>query len=129
MGQLTVTINARDYAIACEDGDEPRIEALARELDRRVVALAESVGQVGHARLLAIASLIMADELTDARAEVERLSARVEALEADAAEERETAAAAADRSTAGERRAATTAQALEDAAQRIDAIAARLQSS
>ncbi len=128
MGQLTVTINARDYAIACEDGDESRIDALARELDRRVSELTESVGQVGHARLLVIASLLMADELTDARAEVERLSARVEALEADAGAARETAAAA-DRSAAEDQRAATTAQALEDAAQRIDAIAARLQSS
>ena len=35
MAQVTITINAREYAIACEDGQEFRIMQLARILDEK----------------------------------------------------------------------------------------------
>lgn len=35
MAQVTITINAREYAVACEDGQETRILQLARLLDEK----------------------------------------------------------------------------------------------
>ncbi|MCR9220904.1 MAG: cell division protein ZapA [Alphaproteobacteria bacterium] len=122
MRQISVTINDRDYAIACDEGQEEHLVALAGYLDKRVRELAASIGQVGHARLLVIAGLLVSDELSDAFAEVEQLKARVAALEAEAK-----AGAESDAERAVSDGAA--AAALESAAGRIEAIAARLEGS
>ena len=66
MGQIQVTINGRSYGIACDDGQEAHVGRLARYLERKVAGLVEEVGQVGDARLLLMASLVVADELAEA---------------------------------------------------------------
>lgn len=76
MGQITVTINESSYVLACGDGEEEHIAGLARSLDRRVANLVSSVGQVGEARLLLMASLMMADELWEATYQLEHLQAQ-----------------------------------------------------
>ncbi len=67
MGQVSVDINGRSYAIACDDGEEQHITELGHQLSGRVTELAEAVGQVGDARLLVMAGLLLADELNAAR--------------------------------------------------------------
>lgn len=88
MAQVSVTINGRKYQIACEDGQEAHLARLAAYVDRRINELVASVGQIGDSQLLVMASLLIADELSDAYAEVETLragdrlaSARVDAEE------------------------------------------------
>ena len=63
MGQVTVTVNGRAYQIACEDGKERHVEQLAAYVEAHVSELAKDVGQVGEARLLMMASLLIADDL------------------------------------------------------------------
>lgn len=67
MGQVTVRINDQPYQLACRDGEEPQIEALGRYVDAKVRGLVDAVGNVGDARLLMMAALIITDELMDAR--------------------------------------------------------------
>ncbi len=111
MSQVSVTINSRPYNIACDDGQEPRIRRLAQYVDARVGEFARSLGQVGEARLLLLAALVIADELSDANEALaqEKSRARAAAAEAD-----------------GE--AATAAAAIHGLAQRIEGLAARLES-
>ena len=66
MGQVSVPVNGRSYAIICEDGQETRIRRLAQYVDAKVGEFVGSVGQVGEARLLLLAALVIADELSDA---------------------------------------------------------------
>ena len=68
MSDLSITINGRNHVIACEDGQEEHLARLAEYIDKRVIEIAESVGQVGENRLLLMASLLVADELGDAYA-------------------------------------------------------------
>lgn len=75
MAQVAVTINGRSYRIACDDGQEEHLQRLAKFVDKKVSELVASVGQIGDTRLLVMASLLVADELSDAYAEVERLKA------------------------------------------------------
>jgi len=75
MGQVTVSINDRSYDITCDDGQEAHLAQLAAYIDRRVGELIQAVGQVGEARLLVMASLLVADELSDAFSEIEALRA------------------------------------------------------
>ena len=64
MAQVDVTINDRSYRIACDDGQDVHVTQLADYVDRRVQELVSAVGQVGDARLLVMASLLIADELS-----------------------------------------------------------------
>jgi cell division protein ZapA len=65
MAQVEVTVNGRSYMVACDDGQEAHVVRLGRYVDQKVQTLVKTVGQVGDARLLLMASLIVADELVD----------------------------------------------------------------
>jgi cell division protein ZapA len=67
MAQVTVTINGRNYPIACNAGEEERIGELARYVDGKVRGFASEFGAVGEARLLLLTALVLADELAEAR--------------------------------------------------------------
>ncbi|MEQ8392782.1 MAG: cell division protein ZapA [Thalassospira sp.] len=66
MAQVSIRINGRSYDIACDDGQEERIHALASYVDERVREISDSVGQIGEQRLLVMTSLLIADELSNA---------------------------------------------------------------
>ena len=70
MPQVTVQINGRSYPIACDEGQEAHLARLGSYIDNRVQELVAAVGQVGDARLLVMVSLLLADELSDAYAEL-----------------------------------------------------------
>ena len=71
MAQIDVTINGRSYPIACDDGQEDHLRDLAKYVDKRVQELIAALGQVGDLRLLVMASLLIADELSEAFAAIE----------------------------------------------------------
>ena len=66
-------VNGRKYDIACDDGQEAHLTRLAQYVDRRVDELIAAVGQVGDARLLVMASLLVADELSEVYTELDSL--------------------------------------------------------
>ena len=72
MPQVDVHINGRRYQIACDKGQEEHLSQLAEYVDKRVQGLVGSVGQVGDARLLVMASLLLADELSEAYSTLEK---------------------------------------------------------
>ena len=74
MAQVEIMVNGQSYRIACEDGQEQRLGELARMVDAHVGDLVEQVGQVGHTRLLVMASLLVADELVDLREAANEIS-------------------------------------------------------
>ncbi len=71
MAQVDVAINGRNYRVACDDGQEDHLRQLAEYVDRRVMELVGSVGQIGEARLVVMASLLIADELSESFASLE----------------------------------------------------------
>ena len=73
MSEVSVTINKRAYTIACDDGQEGHLHALAANVDGRIGELVAGMGQIGDQRLLVMASLLLADELDDVKAENARL--------------------------------------------------------
>ncbi|MBR1948239.1 MAG: cell division protein ZapA [Alphaproteobacteria bacterium] len=65
MAQITITINSREYAIACEDGQEAHILSLSRMLDEKAKLLGAGANQVSESMLLAMIGLLLADELSE----------------------------------------------------------------
>ena len=66
MADVSVPVNGRSFTISCDDGQEARIRRLAQYVDAKVAEFVAEVGQVGEARLLLLAALVIADELSDA---------------------------------------------------------------
>jgi cell division protein ZapA len=77
MGQVTVPVNGRSYTLSCENGQETRIRRLAQYVDAKVGEFVADVGQVGEARLLLLAALVIADELSDANDALEQERSQV----------------------------------------------------
>jgi cell division protein ZapA len=93
MGHINVTINGRQYRMACEEGQEVRLLKLAQNLEARIETLHGKFGEIGDARLTVMAALTACDELADAGARIRSLEEEVESL-------RNARAAATDRARA-----------------------------
>jgi cell division protein ZapA len=66
MGQVVVKVNGREFPLSCADGQEPRIRRLAQYVDAKVGEFTKTIGQIGEARLILLAALVISDELSDA---------------------------------------------------------------
>jgi cell division protein ZapA len=108
MSEVTINVNGKAYRVGCEDGEEFRLKALAALLDERVRAASGGDGSLGETRVMLMGALMLADEAVSARedaaahlAEARRLSTLLDMADTRAA------------------------QALEAAAKKIEALAAR----
>ena len=63
MAQVTLRINGYAYTVGCKDGEEQHLQAMAGEVERRIDSIKAAAGQSGEARMLVMASLLMADDL------------------------------------------------------------------
>jgi len=115
MAHVSVTINGRQYRMACDDGQEHHLARLAHDLDQRIGNLRGTFGEIGDMRLTIMAALILIDELSEQRQRMHRIETELTSLQ-------HARAAAMDRSEAIE---ADITAALASAAERIEK-AARL---
>lgn len=113
MGQVSVSINGRQYRMACEDGQEDHLSWLARDLDQRIARLRNDFGEIGDMRLTVMAALIVADELSEQGQRLRRVEDELAVLQ-------DARMLAADRARTTE---ATVAAAFNSAAERIEKIA------
>lgn len=107
MPTIDIIVNGRRHLVQCGEGEETRVKQLASYVDRRVADLARGQTQIGDTRLLLMASLTVADELSDAFDEIKDLKSALESRVGEV-----------------EQRAA---EAVERVAERIEAIAAELE--
>jgi cell division protein ZapA len=116
MSQVSVTINGRQFRMACEDGQEAHLMELARDLDTRIEGLRTKFGEIGDTRLTVMAALTIADALSETGQRIKRLEEEVAAMQ-------EARAASADRARAAQ---ASVAAALTAAAERIELVTKKL---
>jgi cell division protein ZapA len=112
MAHVTVTINGRQYRMACEDGEEDHLAELATGLNQRVEQLRGSFGEIGDNRLVVMAALMIADELSEVKQRIGR-------LEEEMASQRDARVAAAGRSQLTQ---TAVVAALNSAAERIERV-------
>ena len=79
MAQVTLRINGFAYTIGCRDGEEQHLAAMGQEVDQRIESVKSSAGQSGEARMLVMASLLMADELHELRLKLQAAQSAVPA--------------------------------------------------
>ena len=105
MSQVSVTIDGRKYRLACNEGEEARLESLAGLIDDKIGEMRATFGEIGDQRLGIMAALTIADNLTEAR---------------------DQAAAERKRSEDAEQRVQTIASSLDELGSRLESVAARL---
>jgi cell division protein ZapA len=116
MPEVNVTINARQYRMACETGQEQHLLKLSEDLDQRIAQLRQSFGEVGDTRLTVMAALTVADELVEAGKSIRKLEEELATL-------RDARVMAADRSQATQ---AALIHAFNVAAERIEGLTKKL---
>ncbi|MEY9591411.1 cell division protein ZapA [Bradyrhizobium yuanmingense] len=110
MSHINVTINGRQYRMACEEGQEVRLLKLAETLETRIQSLRGKFGEIGDARLTVMAALTVCDELIDT-------TNRVRTLEQELTELRDFRNAAVERARTTQ---TAVVNALNAAAERIE---------
>ena len=116
MAQVSVSINGRQYRMACDDGQEGHLTQLAEDLNQRIARLRNDFGEIGDMRLTIMAALLIADELNEQVYRVRRVEEECAALQ-------DARVVAADRAKATE---AAIAAAFNAAAERIESLAKAL---
>ncbi len=114
MARLDITLNGRAYAVACEDGQEQRLRELAAYVDARLREVSAGVVGTSEAHKLALATLMLADEIFDLRADAAKGGRRPAPQQPQATQPE-----------AGEEEAVVAA--VDNLAKRIEDIAARLE--
>jgi len=116
MAQLSVNIGGRAYRLACNPGEEAHLESLASVVDGKIKEMRSSFGEIGDQRLVVMAALTIADEVSEMRRAQEAAAARAaEALEAEQAARRE-----------AEARAEGLSHAIHEMSLRVETLAATL---
>ena len=116
MPQVTVTIDGKQYRMACDEGQEEHLIGLAQSFDRYVAHLKESFGEIGDQRLTVMAGIMVMDELSE-------LKKRMMGIESEVATLRKTRD---DALTQADKNDAALTGALGGLAQRMEALAERL---
>ncbi len=119
MSQVSVTINGRQFRMACEDGQEGHLMNLARDLDARIEGLRKKFGEIGDTRLTVMAALMVSDELSEASRKLRR-------MEEELVTHQDARVLAADRAKAA---SDAVTGAFNSAAERIEGITKKLNAS
>jgi cell division protein ZapA len=83
MAQVSVTIDGKAYRMACDDGQEAHLEALAGYFDGKVQEMRGSFGEIGDMRLAVMAAITASDEIFELRAKLTAVEASLAAVQND----------------------------------------------
>jgi len=81
MASVSVLINGKNYRMACDEGQEPHLVALAEKLDSYAQKLKGSFGEIGDQRLTVMAGIMVTDELVEMESKIKTLEAKITLLE------------------------------------------------
>jgi len=83
MGDVTITLNGRTYRLECGEGEEAHLIALAEYFSGHVETMKKKFGQVGDDRLILMAALMVTDELSELKRQVQELKTTTVELRRD----------------------------------------------
>lgn len=121
MAIVPVTINGKEFQLACDAGQEEQLVGLSQEIDDRVRLLCRQIPHASEQTVLLMVSLMLADELSDSKRNARHLQSQVQRLEEGLGQEQ----LANDQARLLEMEAAMAAT-LQDVANRIEKIARQL---
>ncbi|WP_299297552.1 cell division protein ZapA, partial [uncultured Tateyamaria sp.] len=76
MPEVTVNIGGRQFAVACQAGEESYLHAAAKMLDDEAQVLADQAGRMPEARMLLMAGLMLADKTASVEDKISEVQAQ-----------------------------------------------------
>ncbi len=73
MADVDIIINSRTYRVSCKDGEEDRIKSLSSQINNEVKSLVSKIGQLGEARMILLAALVLLDKSDDNQDKMEEI--------------------------------------------------------
>jgi cell division protein ZapA len=67
MAEVTLSIGGNTHVVSCHEGEEAHLLNMGAIIDAKALEARAAVGELGEARQLLFAALLLADELNDAR--------------------------------------------------------------
>lgn len=80
MAQVTVTIDSKQYRMACDEGQEEHLLDLARRFDKYISHLKGSFGEIGDHRLAVMAGIMVMDEFSELQKRVKGMESEISTL-------------------------------------------------
>jgi cell division protein ZapA len=111
MADVNLTINGKNYAISCDEGQERRVRDLGHFIDQRMKEIAKAGGGNNESHLFVLTAMMMADELFTMRDNMAFASEQSDDIAARAREE------------------AQIIDAIDELAERINGVASRLRAA
>ena len=84
MSTMNINVYGRDYAIACDDGEEGHLTKLTQMVNHRVTELLGQMGRAPEHTMLIYTALMLADELLDVTRAYKKLEASTKTSSAPA---------------------------------------------
>ncbi len=75
MAEVNLSINGRNYGVACDDGQENRVLDLGRYVDERLKDISKAGAAASETHLLVLTALVLADEVYDLRDHINKVMA------------------------------------------------------
>jgi len=85
MPEINISIGGRTFSVACQDGEEPYLNAAAKLLDDEAQVLVDQVGRMPEARMLLMAGLMLADKTASFEDQLNTAQAQLAQAKADLA--------------------------------------------
>ncbi|HEY1097156.1 MAG TPA: cell division protein ZapA [Alphaproteobacteria bacterium] len=71
MPNVVITLQGRPYTIACDEGQERRVQQLALYVDQKLREIAKTGAAASESYQMVLASIILADELLSAKEQLD----------------------------------------------------------
>lgn len=72
MSKVNIAVNNKSFTIACDDGQEARVQQLGRYVDERFTELNSAGAAPNESYTLVLTSLVIADEMFEAKDQAEK---------------------------------------------------------
>jgi len=85
MPEVQISIGGRGFDVACQDGEEPYLQAAAKMIDDEAQVLIDQVGRMPEARMLLMAGLMLADKTASFEDQLNTAQMQLAQVQADLA--------------------------------------------
>jgi len=89
MPDIEIEIGGRSFAVSCQPGEEPFLQAAARMLDTEATVILGQIGRMAPERMLLMAGLMLADKTAGLEEELQRAEEALRARDQSLAEAEE----------------------------------------
>lgn len=72
MPEISITIGGRNFAVSCQEGEEPYLQSAARMLDTEATTILGQIGRMAPERMLLMAGLMLADKTAGLEEDLQR---------------------------------------------------------